>query len=271
MMNYTEITDKVFDIYNAFIPEVFALQATFEKELAALPDSSNLIDNLNKSNALRKEQNEKVAGMIKGILSNTLPGIVECAALWYKGTERPKTERVWVISPYEFDIMGQSVVSVALQQEEKLEMSVFANFTSREVFTAAIGEGAQLDNKKLNVNDKQLSAQSSAMQCIIPPATVKGNYAALVAPLIRKFNIQSQVNKVAENLPYYLTLVARGEMDIVLSTGFTYHDVAAAICIAEHAGAVITDFAGGSKGLYTGESLLCCNEKIFAEVKAFMK
>lgn len=270
-MDYTKITDEVFDILNAFIPEVFEAHQQFEKEIAALPQDHHLPENAQQYDALRTKQKENIAAIITGRLNNSLPGIVEGAALWYKGTERPEAERVWVISPYEFDIMGRSIVSIALQHKEKLEIGIFANFTDAEVITGAIGEGAEIDNEKITVNNKKLSAEAVVMKFVIPPASIRGTYAAFTVPISRKFDFLPMSNKVAENLPPYLTLVARGKVDLVLATGFRYHDVAAAICIAEHAGAIVTDFSGNRDGLYTGESLICCNETIYAQIKELTK
>lgn len=270
-MNYTEITDKVFEIFNAIIPKIFELHKQFEYELASLPQNDNPLLHLQQSNMTRKQQNSKVSDTVAAYLNKTLPNVVPQAALWFKGTKKPNCSSIWIISPYEFDIMGCAIMSIALQHEEKLEMSILANFTHSEVITAATGEGSQIENEKIQVDNNLLSPQASVMQFIIPPATVKGSYAALVAPLNKKFNLRTIVNNVAENIPHYITLVARGKLDMVLATGFQYQDVAAAICIAEHSGAIVTDFSGNCNGLYSGESLICCNKNIHAQIKVLMK
>lgn len=270
-MNYSEITNEVLEILNIIIPRAFDMHQEFEEEKQKFPELSNPHEELKRDELALKSQNLKIAAMVSEELRNSLPALIDNVPLWFKGTEKPKAELFWVISPYEFNIMGPAIISIALEHAlYNLQIGVLANLTSGEIITGAVGQGSQMENQVFTANNNELSPQASVVQFVIPPAKAHGPNASVYLAIKNKFKVSIMTNKVAENVPYFITLVARGMVDLVMATGFQYHDVAASICIAEQAGATVFDFED-KKGIYGGEYLACCSHVIYKQIHDVLK
>lgn len=259
MLSYSQIADEFFVINNELIPQVFE---KFQQSEEAM--SEECMETRARESVRR---NREIGQYIGSVLQPALLSILPGSAVWFKNQDRPEGSRyLWIVSPFESHFMGQTFSSVALAEEEDLVLGVFSNFSQREVIAGVLGEGTSSDDETFRVAAGGLSANSRMMQFVLPPASEQGEYASIVAPLLRQHRFVNRVNRMPENLGYYLTLAARGELDLVLATGFHFHDLAAAICAAEQAGARVSDFQGARAGLLSGRSLVCGNPTVHRQV-----
>ncbi len=259
MPSYSQITDEFFAVNNELIAQVFK---KFQRSEEAL---SNLTMETYAGERVRR--NSEISELVRSNLQPALVSILPESTVWFKDQAQPKASPyLWIVSPFESHLMGQTFSSVALAKGEELVIGVFSNFSQGEVVSGVLGEGTSSDDETFRVATGELCETSRFMQFVLPPATEQGEYASVVAPLLRRHRFANQVNRVPENLGFYLTLVARGALDLVIATGFHFHDLAAAVCAAEQAGARVSDFQGGKAALYSGRSLVCGNPKIHRQV-----
>ncbi|MBX2920830.1 MAG: hypothetical protein KF746_01460 [Chitinophagaceae bacterium] len=202
-----------------------------------------------------------------------LPGILPEAALWMKDDAQPQdTNLLWIVNPYRKDLMGKEMTSVALAHSGTLRIGIIANFSDGEMIIAVEGEGTQLAGTETvcKVRETVLPKGNSGIRFAFPDILaqrVKSHpHAKLILYFQEKYNLTGVLNSVPTNMTYYMTQVARGNMHFVWSTGhFSYHDIAAAICVVQQAGGIVTDFEGGDRGLYEGSSFFCSNKKLHGQ------
>ena len=220
--------------------------------------------------ALQQEHNKKIAARCTELLMPCLQKIVPDASVWLKGDQRTGDKLFWVVSPFEFKLMAPATISIALQEEDELQLGVLAIFSINgdgiiNIITGEKNKGSWNDMEQYKVNDHSLSEKSMGMQIRPEGARLLPIHYVKLASLSKVWNIPTFVNRLAQNAAYYIIDVASGNADFCLGLDCPYHDIAAAICITEQAGGIVTDFEGGKEGLYSGNSFFCSNPKIHKE------
>ncbi len=252
MLNYSNIADRLFKLLEkVIIPEALT-QITLREEA----DESS---------------NDEIRNMVAASLSKDLPLILPGASVWFKNETKPNNEIIWIVSPYESHIMGKTITSIALSENENLTIGIYVDFSEGRVITGVKNEGAFCDQEQYHCNNKKLSQDTSVMQFVTLPGGPGKVYVQSIMSLQDSFGFTMRYNNIAENIGTYMIFVAQGIEGLVLATGFNYHDVAATICIAEHAGAVVADFNGGQAGLLSGDAMLCCNKEIAGQIQQRLK
>ncbi|MDO4435810.1 MAG: inositol monophosphatase family protein [Cardiobacteriaceae bacterium] len=169
-------------------------------------------------------------------------------------------EYLWVIDPLDGTTnflhgLPHFAVSIALVKQGKLELGLVYNPISEEWFTAARGEGALLNGRRLRVN--ALREPSRAIVATgFPtrtPERLPEQY-ALVSSVLEKFGDIRRLGAAALDLCY----VACGRQDGYFELGIKPWDIAAGVLIAQEAGAIVTDFKGETCA-YDSERVVCAN------------
>lgn len=169
-------------------------------------------------------------------------------------------EYLWVIDPLDGTTnflhgLPHFAVSIALVKQGKLELGVVYNPITEEWFSAARGEGAQLNGRKIRV-----SALREPTRAIVAtgfpsrtPERLPEQY-ALVGAVLEKFGDIRRLGAAALDLCF----VACNRQDGYFELGIKPWDIAAGILIAQEAGAIVTDFQGNSCA-YDSERIVCAN------------
>ena len=171
-----------------------------------------------------------------------------------------QSEFEWVIDPLDGTAnfvhgLPQFAVSIALLKAGKPEVGVVYNPVVDDWFTAARGQGAQWNGRKMRVN-AQRDASRAFVGTGFPfkfPDKLALQYRYVEAAL-QEFSDVRRLGSAALDLCF----VACGRLDAFFEMGLNPWDMAAGILIAQEAGAIVTDFAAGHSMLASGE-VVCAN------------
>ena len=166
----------------------------------------------------------------------------------------------WVIDPLDGTAnfvhgLPQFAVSIALLKSGKPEVGVVYNPVSDEWFSAARGQGAQLNGRRLRVNMLR-DAGRAFVGTGFPfksPELLPLQYRFVEAAL-QEFSDVRRLGSAALDLCF----VACGRLDAFFEMGLNPWDMAAGLLVAQEAGAIATDFREGHEILARGE-VVCAN------------
>ena len=165
-----------------------------------------------------------------------------------------ESEFCWVIDPLDGTTnflhgLPQFAVSIGLVKRGKPELGIVYNPATEEWFTAARGEGAQLNGRKLRV-----SALRDGGRAIVAtgfpfryPELMPRQYAILQSVLTEIADVRRLGSASLD-----LCFVAANRVDGFFEMGLKPWDICAGILIAQEAGAIVTDLAGGHTMLDSG-------------------
>ena len=153
-----------------------------------------------------------------------------------------ESEYCWVIDPLDGTTnylhgLPQFAVSIGLLKRGKPELGVVYNPVSEEWFTAARGEGAQLNGRRLRVSGP-----------FRDPDLLTRQY-ALLASVLQEIADVRRLGSAALDLCF----VAANRLDGYFEMGIKPWDICAGMLIAQEAGAIASDFSGGQDMLERGE------------------
>ena len=172
-------------------------------------------------------------------------------------------ERTWLIDPIDgttnfahgFPVF---CVSIALWEGQQAKAALVLEVSSEEYFTAERGEGAYLNEKRIEVSNIS-EAKHSLIGTGFPY-----NDLSLVKNYLRFFEWlmhRTQGVRRPGSAAYDLCCVASGRYDGFYEYALNPWDIAAASLIVEEAGGVVTDWQGGSNWLF-GERIIAGNTDI---------
>ena len=177
---------------------------------------------------------------LKEILMEARPNYGWLSEESIDSTERLSKERVWVVDPLDgtkefIEGVSNFVVSVALVENDVPIVGVLFNPVTDEIFTAAQGEGAQLNSKTIqcvtkdNLEDMvMLNSRSETRRGLWKP------YAGIFGQL-----------KAVGSVAYKLGLTAAGHADIFATLRPKNEwDICAGTCIIHEAGGKVIDLNG---------------------------
>ncbi len=153
-------------------------------------------------------------------------------------------------------------VSMALAHKNELLLGVVYNPVYEELFTAARGEGATLNGKKLHCS--KIEAMKNSLLCTGFP-----NHDRHSHPNIHyywDFTLKSHGVRRDGSAALDLASVAAGRFDGFWEFGLKPWDTAAGVVLVEEAGGTITDLDGEPYTL-GGKSILASNGLIHEEMK----
>lgn len=149
-------------------------------------------------------------------------------------------------------------VSIALFHKGRLERGVIYDPVRQELFTAARGAGATLDNRRIRVT-KQTGMAGALLGTGIPFKDQRyvDPYLAMLKALIKDTAGVRRAGAAALDLAY----VAAGRLDGFWELGLQKWDMAAGVLLIQEAGGIVTDLEGKDKYLETG-NILTANPKL---------
>lgn len=178
-----------------------------------------------------------------------------------------EAEYQWIIDPLDgttnfiYGIPHFSV-SIALKQRGRLLLGVVFDPLRDELFAAARGEGATLNNRRIRVGQR-LSLQGALLGTGIPFRDHQDmdTYLDTLKVLTPETAGVRRAGSAALDLAY----VACGRLDGFWEFGLQEWDLAAGALLIQEAGGLVGDLQGGSKYLQSGD-LVAANPKVFKEM-----
>jgi len=174
-------------------------------------------------------------------------------------------EYQWIIDPLDGTTnflhgLPQFAVSIALQHKNVLEHAVIYNPLSDELYTASRGSGAQLNDRRIRVNQRN-SLQGALLGTGIPFRDDQDLdfYLQTLKALIPGTAGIRRPGSAALDLAF----VAAGRYDGFWEMGLQPWDMAAGILIVQEAGGIASDLSGQTPPLKTG-NIVAGNIKIHA-------
>lgn len=185
----------------------------------------------------------------------------------YQAGER--TDAQWIIDPLDGTTnylhgLPHFCVSIALQQQGRLEAGVIFDPIRQELFTASRGRGALLNDRRIRVSNHS-GLEGALYSTGLPPwqasshqffTTVQSNFA-------KQHAVMRRTGSAALDLAY----VAAGRLDGFWEMNLNAWDLAAGALLVQEAGGLVGDFAGGH-GFMDSGNVVTANRKVF---KAMVK
>jgi myo-inositol-1(or 4)-monophosphatase len=183
------------------------------------------------------------------------------------GRHDENAEYQWIIDPLDGTTnflhgFPQFAVSIALQHKARLEAAVIYDPFSQELFTAARGEGAQLNEKRIRVSG-HVGLKGALLSTGFPYTdqsyldTYLDTMKALMAPTA---GIRRPGSAALD-----LAWVAAGRTDGFWEFNLKAWDIAAGALIVREAGGIVTDFYGKGDYLESGD-IIAASPKVFPEM-----
>src|SRR3989338_4905238 len=176
---------------------------------------------------------------IKGIISKKYPNhnfLTEESGFTDKGSEY-----TWIIDPIDGTTNFTSkipyfAVSIGLARNNEVIMGIVYNPCTKEVFFAERGKGAFMNNKRINVSNK--NKMKDAMLAFAIPSSIKTSQKTfvLLSKIFGSVRGMRNPGSAALNMCY----VAAGKFDLFLSLSLNSWDAAAGFLIVEEAGGKVT-------------------------------
>ena len=203
---------------------------------------------------------------IKEILTKRYPEYGWLSEETVDSKERLNNERVWVVDPLDgtkefIEGVPHFVVSIALVENHKPKVGVLYNPITSELFSASDGEGAYLNDKRINCFAKENTFEMTVLNS--RSETKKG----LWKPYINNFKELKAIGSVA----YKLGLISAGKADIFASLRPKNEwDICAGNCIINEAGGKLVDLHGNER-LYNQNKTLIEPGLIAGEINSVNK
>lgn len=183
------------------------------------------------------------------------------------GIQKDDAEFQWIIDPLDGTTnflhgFPQFAVSIALKHKDRLETGVIYDPVSQELFTAARGEGAQLNGKKIRVSG-HIGIKGALLGTGFPyhDQSYLDTYLETMKAMMAPAAGIRRPGSAALDLAW----LAAGRIDGFWEFNLHAWDIAAGILIVREAGGIITDFSGNDNYLASGD-IIAASPKVFPEM-----
>jgi myo-inositol-1(or 4)-monophosphatase len=169
-------------------------------------------------------------------------------------TEGKDSDVQWIIDPLDGTTnfvrgIPHFSVSIAVRIKGKTEVACVYDPMLNELFTAQRGAGAQLNNARMRVKQlKDLQGTVLATGFPFKQKQHSESYFKIMSALFVECSDFRRTGSAALDLCY----LAAGRVDGYFELGLKPWDMAAGELIAREAGAIVTDFAGGTDYMKSG-------------------
>ena len=188
------------------------------------------------------------------------------------GLKRYGAKYQWIIDPLDGTTnfaqnVGQFAVSIAFAADGNVLVGVVLNPITGELFTAVIGEGAELNGRPIKVSNSKV-VQESLLATGFPYDIKKK-----IQPVMTRFSNCIKASQGVRRLgsaALDLCFVACGRFDGFWEQNLNPWDTAACFRIGSEAGAVTTDFSNKPFAI-EGDEILATNGKIHKEMLPLLK
>jgi myo-inositol-1(or 4)-monophosphatase len=178
-----------------------------------------------------------------------------------------KADFQWIIDPLDGTTnylhgFPQFAVSIALMHRGQLQSAVVYDPTRDEMFTADRGAGALLNDRRLRVTDHK-GLRGALLGTGIPFRDQRfiDAYLGMLKDLTQQTAGIRRPGSAALDFAY----VAAGRLDGFWELGLSVWDFAAGALLVEEAGGMVSDIAGGSRHLETG-NVICANVRLHRDL-----
>ena len=170
----------------------------------------------------------------------------------------------WIIDPLDgttnyLHSIPQFSVSIAMRENNRLQLAVVYDPLKEELFCAARGEGATLNNRRSRVS-RQHEISGSLIGTGFPYRNDQQLevYLSTLRALLEQTSGIRRAGSAALDLAY----VAAGRFDGFWEFGLHIWDIAAGVLLIQEAGGLVSDLHGGQDFL-TGGNLVAANNKLY--------
>ncbi len=183
------------------------------------------------------------------------------------GIHDQNAEYQWIIDPLDGTTnylhgFPQFAVSIALQHKNRLEAAVIYDPLSQELFTAARGEGAQLNEKRIRVSGH--TGLKGALLSTGFPYTDQ-SYLDTYLETMKALMAPAAGVRRPGSAALDLAWIAAGRADGFWEFNLNAWDIAAGALIVREAGGIVSDFYGKDGYLETGD-IIAASPKVFPEM-----
>jgi myo-inositol-1(or 4)-monophosphatase len=222
-----------------------------------------------RNNDFVSEVDNKAEAAIIDILQQAYPeyGILAEESGTRNGIGGDNSEFQWIIDPLDGTTnflhgFPQFAVSIALKHKDRLETGVIYDPVTQELFTAARGEGAQLNGKKIRVSGHK-GIKGALLGTGFPyhDQSYLDTYLETMKALMAPAAGIRRPGSAALDLAW----LAAGRIDGFWEFNLNAWDIAAGILIVREAGGIITDFSGNDNYLESG-NIIAASPKVFPEM-----
>jgi myo-inositol-1(or 4)-monophosphatase len=183
------------------------------------------------------------------------------------GEQGDSTEFQWIIDPLDGTTnflhgFPQFAVSIALKHNNRLETGVIYDPVTQELFTAARGQGAQLNGKKIRVSGHK-GIKGALLGTGFPyhDQSYLDTYLETMKDLMAPAAGIRRPGSAALDLAW----LAAGRIDGFWEFNLKAWDIAAGVLIVREAGGIITDFSGNDNYLASGD-IIAASPRVFPEM-----
>lgn len=168
----------------------------------------------------------------------------------------------WIIDPLDGTTnflhgFPQYAVSIGLQHKGRMEVGVVYDPHKNELFSAARGEGAQLNGRRLRVTPRNgLNNALIGTGFPFKQPQYLDTYLASFKAVHPKVAGIRRAGSAALDLAY----VAAGRLDGFWEIGLNSWDMAAGVLLVREAGGIVTDFSGKGDYLQTGNVIAAASK-----------
>lgn len=187
------------------------------------------------------------------------------------GHQGDNDEYTWVIDPLDGTTnflhgMPQFSVSIAVLHKGRLAHGAIFDPNRQELFTASRGAGAQVNNRRIRVTE-QRTLDGALLATGFPFRDF--SHLDVYMDTLKAFMTQTAGIRRPGSAALDLAWVAAGRVDGYWEFKLNSWDIAAGALIAQEAGAVVCDFAGGENFLSSG-NIVAANPKLLAQMMKTM-
>lgn len=201
------------------------------------------------------------------IADTILDAYPDHAFLGEEGGRRGESSHRWIVDPLDGTTnylhgLPWYAVSIGYEVEGRLSAAVVYLPESDELFTAARGHGAQLNNRRIRVSPRtNLKGALLATGFPFRHFDQLDQYLSTLGEVISQTSGVRRAGAAALDLAY----VAAGRFDGFWEMGLNPWDIAAGVLLIEEAGGLVSDFHGGHRYMESG-NIVAANPKIFRAI-----
>ena len=183
------------------------------------------------------------------------------------GRQDEAAEFQWIIDPLDGTTnylhgFPQFSVSIALKHKDRLEIAVIYDPLTQELFTAARGEGAQMNEKRIRVSGyKGLKGALLSTGFPYTDQSYLDTYLETMKSLMAPAAGIRRPGSAALDMAW----LAAGRTDGFWEFNLNAWDIAAGALIVREAGGIVTDFFGSDGYLESGD-IIAASPKVFPEM-----
>lgn len=187
------------------------------------------------------------------------------------GLKKTKSDYLWIVDPLDGTTnfsFGNPLFStcIALAYQSKVILGVIYVPYMKEMYSAELGRGATLNNKRIKVSTENDIKQSFITFC----HGSKQKYVKEILKIYSHLKLNYFDTRQLGSAGVELGFLAAGRTDIYLSPGSKSWDVAAGTLIVREAGGKVTDF-DGKHWTIASEDILATNSKLHSKILKVLK